>query len=436
MIHRLDATQSGFAQSLDRLLAWESRESEEVVRLAQQIIDEVRAEGDAALVRLTERIDGVAASSMDELALDAEVFQRARASLPMADREALEAAAARIRRYHEHQPDSAFEMRDEFGNTLAQRVTPLDRVGVYVPGGQAAYPSTVLMAAVPARVAGVPEIIAMVPTPGGVRNAHVLAAMGIAGVDRAFAIGGAQAVAALAYGTGAVPRVDKIVGPGGSFVAAAKRLVFGPVGIDLIAGPSEILVIADDSAQPRWTALDLLAQAEHDGAAQSMLLAADPDYLDSVQQALETLIPALPRSDIIRESLAARGALIRVRDLAQACEIANRVAPEHLQLAVRDPRALLPDIRHAGAIFLGHGAAEVLGDYSAGPSHVLPTFGTARYASVLGVPDFQKRTSLIHCSEEGAAALARIAAGIADTEGLAAHAAAARARIPGYDSNI
>ena len=434
-VARLDAAQPDFSADLEQLLAWDARESADVVRIAQEVIDAVRAEGDSALLRLTAQLDGVDAQRVDALELGPGDFARALAALPVAERAALETAAARIRSYHEQQPDGAFEMRDASGNTLGQRVLPLDRVGVYVPGGQAAYPSTVLMTAVPARVAGVGEVIAVVPMPNGVRNAHVLAAMGIAGVDRAFAIGGAQAVAALAYGTETVPRVDKIVGPGGKFVAAAKRLVFGPVGIDLIAGPSEVLVIADGSAAPRWAALDLFAQAEHDAEAQSILLSPDAAYLDAVEQQMHALLPTMPRADTIRESLAMRGALIRVRDLAQACEIANRVAPEHLQLAVRDPDALLDSIRHAGAIFLGADAAEVLGDYSAGPSHVLPTFGTARYASVLSVSDFQKRTSIIRCSASGVGALARVAADIADMEGLAAHAAAARVRIPGYDGN-
>ena len=388
------------------------------------------------MIRLSRRLDGVVVEQMADLELSHEELDEALAGLPDADREALETAAARIRAYHERQPQGAFEYTDEYGNVLGSRITPLDRVGVYVPGGQAAYPSTVLMTAVPARVAGVGEIVATVPTPGNERNAHVLAAMRIAGVDRVFTIGGAQAVAALAYGTATVPRVDKIVGPGGAFVAAAKRLVFGPVGIDLIAGPSEILVIADGSVEPRWIALDLFSQAEHDADAQAVLLSPDQAYLDQVQAEMATLLPDMPRADIIRRSLAARGALVRVRDLDEACELANRFAPEHLELAVQDPDALLPRVRHAGAVFLGPWCAEVLGDYSAGPSHVLPTFGTARYASVLGVPDFQKRTSIIRGGAAAVGPLARVAANIADSEGLAAHAAAARARIEGYAGNV
>lgn len=435
MIRRMDTADPAFGGELDALLAWEARESPEVARIAAELIAEVRADGDAALLRLSRRFDGVQAQRMADLAIAPEVLDDALASLPKADREALETAAARIRAYHERQPTAAFEYTDEFGNLLGSRVTPLERVGIYVPGGQASYPSTVLMTAVPARVAGVGEIVAAVPTPKGQRNAHVLAAMRLAGVDRVFAIGGAQAIAALAYGTATVPRVDKIVGPGGAFVTAAKRLVFGPVGIDLIAGPSEILVIADGSVEPGWIALDLFAQAEHDEDAQAVLLSPDRDYLDRVEAEMTALLPDMPRADVIRRSLESRGALIAVRDLSEGCAVADRFAPEHLELAVRDPETLLPRIRHAGAVFLGAWAAEVLGDYSAGPSHVLPTFGTARYASVLGVPDFQKRTSVVRGVGAAVAPLARAAANMADAEGLAAHAAAARARIPGYDGN-
>ncbi len=436
VIRRFDTARPTFAGELDALLSWTARESAEAVRIAQKTIDDVRSNGDEALLRLTRRHDSLEAASAGELELDAAELDGSLAALPAADREALVAAARRIRRYHERQPDGGFEYTDELGNTLSQRVTPLDRVGVYVPGGQAAYPSTVLMTVIPARVAGVGEVIATVPTPSGVRNAHVCAAMSLAGVDRVFTIGGAQAIAALAYGTATVPRVDKIVGPGGAFVAAAKRLVFGPVGIDLIAGPSEVLIIADGSVPARWTALDMLAQAEHDGDAQAVLLCPDAAHMDRVQAEMETLLPTMIRADVIRRSLSQRGVLIRVRDLAEACAIANRFAPEHLELAVRDPDSWLPALRHAGAIFLGPWSAEVLGDYSAGPSHVLPTFGTARYASVLGVPDFRKRTSILRMGEVSAAPLARIAATIADAEGLGAHAAAARARISGYDGNV
>ena len=431
MIRRLRSADPTFEDALAELLSWEARESAETTRIAADIIEEVRTHGDAALLRLSRQHDGVDAASVAELELDRAELDAALASLPNADRVALEAAAARIRRFHEEQPDGGFEYQDEFGNRLGQRVTPLQKVGIYVPGGQAAYPSTVLMTVIPARVAGVGEVIATVPTPNGQRSAHVLAAMSIAGVDRAFAVGGAQAVAALAYGTATIPRVDKIVGPGGAFVAAAKRLVFGPVGIDLIAGPSEVLIIADGSAEPRWMALDLFAQAEHDADAQALLLCPDNDYLNRVQHEMEALLPTMTRQSVIRCSLAKRGALIAVRDLPEACRIADRFAPEHLELAVQSAEALLPSIHHAGAIFIGPWSAEVLGDYSAGPSHVLPTFGTARYASPLSVTDFQKRTSIVHAQPRSASPLAQIAAQIADAEGLSAHAAAARARDSG-----
>jgi len=435
VIRRLDTTATDFEDQLDALLAWEVREPEEVARVAAEVVADVRTNGDEALVRLSRRYDGLEVSNAAELELGKDELARCLDALPTADRDALTTAAERIRQYHERQPHAGFEYVDEFGNVLGQLVRPLDRVGVYVPGGQASYPSTVLMTIVPARVAGVGEVVAAVPTPAGRRNAHVLAAMAIAGVDRVFTIGGAQAIAAFAFGTASVPRVDKIVGPGGAFVAAAKRLVFGPAGIDLIAGPSEILVIADGSIPHRWTALDLLSQAEHDASAQAVLLSPDPTCLDLVQSEIETITESLPRADVVRRSLAERGAFIRVRDLAEACEIANRFAPEHLELAVHDPEAWLPSIRHAGAIFLGAHAAEVFGDYVAGPSHVLPTFGTARYASPLGVPDFQKRTSIMRANESSVQPLARVAADIAEAEGLSAHALAARARIVGFDDN-
>ena len=435
MIRRLDTADPRFDAELDALLSWEARESAQIARTAADIVAEVRVDGDSALLRLTRRHDGLNVAAVGDLEVDPDELARSLERLPDADRDALRLAADRIRSYHERQPRGDFSYTDDFGNVLGQRTTPLDRVGVYVPGGQAAYPSTVLMTVVPARVAGVGEVVVTVPTPRGERSDHVLAAMEIAGVDRVFTIGGAQAIAALAYGTETVPRVDKIVGPGGVFVAAAKRLVFGPAGIDLVAGPSEILVVADGSVDPRWTALDLLSQAEHDADAQAILVSPDAPCLDRVQGEIDDLIDTLPRADVIRKSLRERGALIKVRDLAQACEIANRIAPEHLQLAVQDPEALLPAVRHAGAIFLGAHAAEVFGDYVAGPSHVLPTFGTARYASPLGVPDFLKRSSIIAGRRSSVQNLARIAANIADAEGLAAHGLAARARIDGYDDN-
>ena len=429
MLRRFDTAAAGFESALEALLRWEARESPEVAEIAAAAIAAVRADGDAALLELCGRHDGLRVTNAADLELETADLDAALAGLPTADRRALESAAERIRDYHERQPSAAFEYVDALGNALGQRVTPLDRVGIYVPGGQAAYPSTVLMTAIPARVAGVGEVVVTVPTPQGQRNAHVLAALRVAAVDRVFTVGGPQAVAALAYGTRTIPRVDKIVGPGGALVAAAKRLVFGPVGIDAIAGPSEVLVVADGSADARWMALDLLAQAEHDAAAQAILLCPDAAYLDQVESAIGELLPRLARADIVRASLAQRGALIRTRDLAEACALSNRFAPEHLELAVRDPDALLPMIRHAGAIFLGPWAAEVLGDYSAGPSHVLPTFGTARYASPLCVSDFQKRSSILRANAESVAPLARTAANIAAAEGLTAHEAAARARL-------
>ena len=435
MIRRLTSDAAGFAAELDALLAWDVAQSADVTRAAQNIVQDVRVRGDAALLEHTRKLDQLDVSEAAALELPAEALEASYARLPLADREALDSAARRIRRYHEAQPDGGFEIADEEGNTLGLRVTPLDRVGVYVPGGQAAYPSTALMTIVPARVAGVGEVIVATPTPGGERSDHLLAALFIAGPDRVFTIGGAQAIAAMAYGTETVPQVHKIVGPGGAFVAAAKRLVFGPVGIDSLAGPSEVVVIADGSVAPTWTALDLLAQAEHDADAQAILLSPDANYLDRVERAADEALRSLSRADTIRDSLASRGALIQTRDLSDACDIANRIAPEHLELAVRDPDALLPHIRHAGAIFLGGHAAEVIGDYSAGPSHVLPTFGTARYASPLSVTDFQKRTSIVRCNAVGVQEPARLAATVAEAEGLSAHAAAAKARIAGFDDN-
>lgn len=424
----MDAARTDFEDELAALLARRSQSSERAERIAAEVIADVRANGDEALLRLSHRYDGLALAEPAELELPRRALDAAWDALPRADRAALEAAAERIRRYHERQPTGAFEYTDEFGNRLGQRVTPLRRVGVYVPGGQAAYPSTALMTVVPARVAGVDEVIATVPAPHGERNRHVLAALRLAGVDRVFTLGGAQAVAALAHGTATVPQVDKIVGPGGALVAAAKRLVFGPVGIDLIAGPSEVVIVADGTAPPRWLALDLCAQAEHDEDAQAVLICPHEEYVEAVWAQLNEALPALARRDIIRRSLAAQGALIMVRDLAQACEVANRFAPEHLELAVRDADRWLPAIRHAGAVFVGASAAEVLGDYSAGPSHVLPTYGTARYASPLSVVDFQTRTSIVRCEPSSSVPLAGIAATIAEAEGLGAHAAAAKAR--------
>ena len=424
-VRRLVSANPGFEAQLGALLAWNRRSSPQVEETAARIIADVRAHGDEALMRLSRRHDGWAPEDARGMELPASLWQDALESLPERDRQALERAAARIRRYHEHQPTGAFEFTDPSGLRLGQRVAPLARVGVYVPGGQAAYPSTVLMTVVPARVAGVREIIAVSPTPGGRPNAHVLAAMRIAGVDRAFALGGAQAIAALAHGTATVPRVDKIVGPGGALVAAAKRLVFGPVGIDMIAGPSEVVIVADGTAPARWLALDMFAQAEHDADAQAVIIAPDARYLDAVHAEMAKALPAMTRRRIIERSLAARGAMIVVGDLGEAVKVANRFAPEHLELAVADAERWLAAVESAGAVFVGAGAAEALGDYSAGPSHVLPTGGAARYASPLSVVDFQTRTSVI----AGAAPqVAGLAATIAAAEGLTAHAAAAKAR--------
>jgi histidinol dehydrogenase len=432
---RLDARAPDFDAALTALLHWDTSEDATVARTVREILARVRTEGDAALLEYTRRLDRLEAGSVAELEVGPEALDAALAGIGAAEREALEFAAARIRTYHEHQRGSSWEYRDALGNRLGQRVLPLDRVGVYVPGGQASYPSSVLMTVVPASVAGVGEIVMTAPTPGGEGNPLVLAAARLAGVHRVFRIGGAQAVGALAYGTETVPRVDKIVGPGGAWVAEAKRQVFGPVGIDMIAGPSEILVVADGAQDPDWLAMDLFSQAEHDEAAQAILVSPDGELLDAVEAAVARLLPTLERSAIVEASLGGRGALIRVADLDAAVALVNRVAPEHLELAVEDPDALLPGIRHAGAIFLGRHTAEVIGDYVAGPSHVLPTFGTARFSSPLGVYDFEKRSSLIGCSPEGAAELGRRAAVLARGEGLDAHARAAALRVPGYGDN-
>lgn len=434
-VRRLDARADDFAAQLDALLAWDTSEDASLTRTVRELIERVRAEGDAAVLELSRRFDGVAATALPELEVSQAELTAAYEAIGDAERDALTHAAERIRAYHARQKVGDWSFDDEHGNRLGQRVTPLDRVGLYVPGGKASYPSSVLMTAIPASVAGVREIVMTAPTPGDEVNPLVLAAAHLAGVHRVFRIGGAQAVAALAFGTETVPRVDKIVGPGGAFVAEAKRQVFGPVGIDMIAGPSEILVIADAGADPDWIALDLFSQAEHDEAAQALLVSADGELLDAVAAAIERLLPQQPREGVLRRSLGERGALIRVADLAQAAELINRIAPEHLELAITDPEALLPSIRHAGAIFLGYHTPEALGDYVAGPSHVLPTFGTARFSSPLGVYDFEKRSSIIGCSPAGSAVLGRSAAILAEGEGLAAHAASAGKRVPGYDDN-
>jgi histidinol dehydrogenase len=401
------------------------------------ILDDVKARGDAALLEYTQRFDGLAASSVAALEITQDELRSALDAITPAQRSALDAAARRVRSFHQRQLDAcgrSWSYRDEDGTLLGQKVTPLDRVGIYVPGGKAAYPSSVLMSALPATVAGVGEIVMVVPTPNGERNALVLAAAAIAGVDRVFTIGGAQAIAALAHGTATIPAVDKITGPGNAYVASAKRRVFGQVGIDMIAGPSEILVLADGSTPADWVAMDLFSQAEHDELAQSILLCPDAGYIARVKAEIDRLLPGMPRRDVIRASLEGRGALIHTRSMEEACAISNRIAPEHLEVSARDPQRFEPLLRHAGAIFLGAFTSESLGDYCAGPNHVLPTSGTARFSSPLGVYDFQKRSSLIEVSEAGAQVLGPIAAELAYGEGLQAHAQAAEFRLKKGDA--
>ncbi|VFR17421.1 Histidinol dehydrogenase [plant metagenome] len=429
LIQRLDARDAGFRDALTRLLAFDASQDESIDRAAAGILADVRQRGDAALLEYTQRYDRVQATSIDALEIPRADWEAALASLPANQRNALEAAADRVRGYHMHQRAESWSYTEADGTVLGQQITPLDRVGLYVPGGKAAYPSSVLMNAIPAKVAGVPEVIMVTPTPDGVRNPIVLAAAAIAGVDRAFAVGGAQAVGALAYGTATLPAVDKIVGPGNAYVAAAKRRVFGTVGIDMIAGPSEILIICDGRTPADWIAMDLFSQAEHDELAQAILLCPDAAYLDEVEAAIARLLPAMPRADIIRKSLADRGALILVASIDEACEIANHIAPEHLEISTEDAVTVAARIRHAGAIFLGRYSSESLGDYCAGPNHVLPTSRTARFSSPLGVYDFQKRSSLIQVSHAGAQTLGRIAADLAHGEGLQAHAASAEYRL-------
>jgi histidinol dehydrogenase len=428
---RLRTADAGFEGAFASRLHWSADTDAQVEQSVAQILADVRERGDDAVLACTKRFDALEAASVRELELAPAELKEAFDNLPAKQRDALQAAAARVRSYHEAQRRASGESwsyRDADGTLLGQKVTPLDRVGIYVPGGKAAYPSSVLMNAIPAQVAGVPEIIMVVPTPRGERNALVLAAAHVAGVHRAFRIGGAQAVGALAYGTQTVPRVDKITGPGNAYVASAKRRVFGQVGIDMIAGPSEILVLADGSTPPDWVAMDLFSQAEHDELAQSILLCPDPAYIDQVQAAIDLLLPEMPRARIIAASLNGRGALIQTRSMEEACEISNRIAPEHLEIASRDPHRWEPLLRHAGAIFLGAFTSESLGDYCAGPNHVLPTSSTARFSSPLGVYDFQKRSSLIEVSETGARALGAIASELAHGEGLQAHARAAEMR--------
>ena len=428
---RLSTSQPDFEQQFAQRLHWSAEQDEAIELRVKSILADVRTRGDAAVLEYTARFDGLKAARMADLQLSADELQAAFDGLPLDQREALTQAAARIRRYHEWQKKQGGETatyRDDDGTLLGQKVTPLDRVGIYVPGGKAAYPSSVLMNAIPAHVAGVGEIVMVVPTPGGEKNPLVLAAAHVAGVSRAFTLGGAQAVAALAYGTATIPRVDKITGPGNAYVASAKKHVFGTVGIDMIAGPSEILVLADGSTRPDWVAMDLFSQAEHDELAQSILLCPDAAYIDQVQREIDRLLPDMPRAQIIAKSLNGRGALIHTRSMEEACAISNRIAPEHLEVSSREPQRWEPLLRHAGAIFLGAHTSECLGDYCAGPNHVLPTSGTARFSSPLGVYDFVKRSSLIEVSAAGAMVLGPIAAELAHGEGLQAHARAAEMR--------
>ena len=454
LVRVLSTRDAGFEAELQRVLHWSAETDAAIEQRVAAILDDVRVRGDVAVLEYTARFDGLSAPSVAALEIGPDALQAALSRITPAQRQALQAAAGRVQRYHERQLEAcgrSWSYRDDDGTLLGQKVTPLDRVGLYVPGGKAAYPSSVLMNAVPARVAGVGEIIMVVPTPvrgslatGGAggpsgagaataavgeRNDLVLAAAAVAGVDRAFTVGGAQAVAALAFGTATIPRVDKITGPGNAYVASAKRRVFGQVGIDMIAGPSEILVLADGSTPPDWVAMDLFSQAEHDELAQSILLCPDAAYIAAVAQAIERLLPGMPRREVIRASLEGRGALIHTRSMEEACALSNRIAPEHLELSSAEPHRWEPLLKHAGAIFLGAYTSESLGDYCAGPNHVLPTSGTARFSSPLGIYDFQKRSSLIEVSQAGAQVLGPIAAELAYGEGLQAHAQAAEMRL-------
>ncbi len=432
-VNRLDTQQANFAAQLSQLLAWESVSDQRVQKTVADIIERVKAQGDTALLQFTNQLDRTPFKSTAELEIPQHKLDQALAAISDAERQALERAAQRIRAYHEHQKQDSWRYVEADGTLLGQQVTAMDRVGMYVPGGKASYPSSVLMNAIPAKVAGVKEIIMTVPLPNGHVNPLVLAAAAIAGVDRVFAIGGAQAIAALAHGTQMVPKVDKIVGPGNIYVATAKRAVFGTCGIDMIAGPSEILVICDGQTNPDWVAMDLFSQAEHDEQAQSILLCPDKAYLDQVEASFKALLPSMERSSIIKTSIEQRGALIQVKDMQEAIDLANRIAPEHLELSVEDPESMLPHIRHAGAIFMGSHTAEALGDPCAGPNHVLPTSGTARFSSPLGVYDFQKRSSLIMFSPEGASEMGKVASVLARGESLTAHARSAEYRILDQD---
>lgn len=428
-IKRLNTQDQNFNAELKALLAFETAQDDSIDQVVANILKDVKARGDAAVLEYTNRFDKTNATSLAALEIPQAELQAALTGLPAAQREALQAAAARVRSYHEKQVMQSWQYTEADGTLLGQQVTSLDRVGLYVPGGKAAYPSSVLMNAIPAKVAGVQELVMVVPTPNGEKNPLVLAAAAVCGVDRVFCIGGAQAVGALAYGTETVPQVDKIVGPGNAYVAAAKRRVFGVVGIDMVAGPSEILVISDGKSNPDWTAMDLFSQAEHDELAQAILLSPSADFLDQVQESIARQVVEMPRQDIIRTSLQNRGALIQVKDLAEAAEICNYIAPEHLELSMDDALAFSKQIKHAGAIFMGRDTCEALGDYCAGPNHVLPTSRTARFSSPLGVYDFQKRSSLIMVSSAGAQTLGKVAATLAYGEGLQAHARSAEYRL-------
>ena len=428
-LRRLSTREPGFLRTLDALLAFDSIQDESIERAVAEILAGVRGLGDAAVLDYTSRFDHLDVTNMAQLELPRREWEAAEAALPAVQREALEQAAARVALYHQRQLAGSWDYTEADGTRLGQKVTPLDRVGLYVPGGKAAYPSSVLMNAIPAKVAGVGELIMVVPTPHGEKNALVLAAARITGVDRIFTIGGAQAIGALAYGTQTIAQVDKITGPGNAYVAAAKRRVFGNVGIDMVAGPSEVLIISDGHGNPDWVAMDLFAQAEHDELAQSILLCTSAGFIDAVGASIDTLLPQMPRRQTIAASLANRGALIHVTDLDEACAIANRIAPEHLELCVDNAEQWIDRIRHAGAIFVGHYSVEALGDYCAGPNHVLPTMRSARFSSPLGVYDFQKRTSIIPISAQGADRLGRIASTLAHGEGLQAHARSAEMRL-------
>ena len=428
-IKRLSTLQSDYQEQMDSLLAWEGVSDDQVNTTVKDVLKNIRKRGDEALVQYTNKFDRMNVSSMKDLTFTKEQIDAAYNNVPADQREALEVAAERVRSYHKHQIMESWSYTEDDGTLLGQQITALDRVGLYVPGGKATYPSSVLMNAIPAKVAGVEEIVMVVPTPDGIVNDMVLAAAKIAGVDTVFAVGGAQAVAALAYGTETVPAVDKIVGPGNIYVATAKSMVFGRVGIDMIAGPSEILVVCDGKTDPDWIAMDLFSQAEHDEDAQSILVSWDADFLDKVEASIEKLLPTMERKDIISKSLTDRGALILVKDENEATEVSNFISPEHLELSVDDPQAMAKSIKHAGAIFMGRYTAEALGDYCAGPNHVLPTSRTARFSSPLGVYDFQKRSSLIMCSAEGASELGKVASVLGRGESLTAHARSAEYRI-------